>query len=98
MKDSEEQLPQQQMSVCKAGMTNAKASQFDIGPSHWHHRPCSYDRFQSAVCYPTADSMIPARSYKARHPASYFLTDSGTASGRWVITDLSACSLPMIPA
>ncbi|GFV78489.1 hypothetical protein TNCV_3478041 [Trichonephila clavipes] len=33
------------MPVCKASMTNVKTSQFDIGPLHWPHRPCSYDRF-----------------------------------------------------
>ncbi|GFT97643.1 hypothetical protein TNCV_4463601 [Trichonephila clavipes] len=32
--------------------------------SHWHHRPCPMTVSQSAVCYPTADSMIPARSEK----------------------------------
>ncbi|GFV48671.1 transposon Tf2-6 polyprotein [Trichonephila clavipes] len=35
----------QQMPVCEASMANAKTSQFDISSSHWHHRPCSYDRF-----------------------------------------------------
>ncbi|GFS63590.1 hypothetical protein TNCV_1204531 [Trichonephila clavipes] len=54
----------QQMPVCEASMANAKTSQFDISSSQWHEKwkdEC-YDRFQSAVCYPTADSMIPSRS------------------------------------
>ncbi|GFT42988.1 hypothetical protein TNCV_1615521 [Trichonephila clavipes] len=36
---------QEQMPVRKAGVTNAKTSQSDINPLHWHHRQCSYDRF-----------------------------------------------------
>ncbi|GFU90535.1 hypothetical protein TNCV_2574681 [Trichonephila clavipes] len=36
---------QQQMLVSEASMANAKTSQFDISPSHLHHRPCSNDRF-----------------------------------------------------
>ncbi|GFT92407.1 hypothetical protein TNCV_4636521 [Trichonephila clavipes] len=39
-RSSKQQMPR----GSEASMTNAKTSQFDISSSHWHHRPCSYDR------------------------------------------------------
>ncbi|GFU43471.1 hypothetical protein TNCV_53681 [Trichonephila clavipes] len=43
---SESTFSKQQMPVSEASVTNAKTSQFDISPLHWHHRQCSYDRFE----------------------------------------------------
>ncbi|GFU88041.1 hypothetical protein TNCV_1336101 [Trichonephila clavipes] len=40
-------------------VTIVKASQFDIGPSYWHYRSCSYGRLQSAVCDSTINFMYP---------------------------------------
>ncbi|GFV09420.1 hypothetical protein TNCV_3729201 [Trichonephila clavipes] len=45
-----------------------------------------------AVCYPTADSMIPARPKNMMHDDALHIHDSGnSASGRCVVAD-SACS------
>ncbi|GFV62805.1 hypothetical protein TNCV_2815631 [Trichonephila clavipes] len=48
------------MSVRKMSVTNAKASQFDIGPSHQHYRPNSNDRFHGVCEF----HMIPATFYQ----------------------------------
>ncbi|GFU84903.1 hypothetical protein TNCV_3314051 [Trichonephila clavipes] len=60
MKDIQRRVLKQQMPVCEASMANAKTKEsFDISSSHWHL--CS-DQNSECGCYPTADSIIPARS------------------------------------